>query len=145
MLVDTLKTQIMAAMKARDSVAKDILRLALGELQTAENRAGEAISDEAGFKILTKLVKSNDETLKLTKDETSREKLIRENEILQAILPRLLSVDEIVAVLVDVTAGIKAAPADGPAMGIAMKVLKSGGAAVQSKDVNAAVRQIRAG
>ncbi len=144
MLVDTLKAQIMTAMKARDSVAKDILRLALGELQTAEARSGEAVKDEAGFKILTKLVKSNEETLKLTKDEDSRAKLVKENQILQDILPRLLSVDEIVAALADVTDGIKAAPADGPAMGVAMKSLKSSGAAVQSKDVNAAVRQIRA-
>ena len=44
-----------------------------------------------------------------------------------------------------VTDAIKGAKADGPAMGIAMKTLKSTGAAVEAPDVNAAVKKIRGG
>lgn len=143
MFVETLKAQLVQAMKAKDLVAKDILRTALGEIQTAESRDGQALSDEAGFKIVKKLVKSNDETLKVTTDEGTRTKLTRETEILQALLPRSLGIDEIIAVLEPNRASIEAAPNDGPAMGIAMKALKQSGAAAESKDVNAAVRKIR--
>lgn len=143
--VPLLKSQLMIAMKAKDLVAKDILRTALGEIQTAETRGGQSLDDEAAMKLVTKLVKSNEETLKVSQDPDTQAKLQRENEILQALLPRLLGVDEIVAILAGVTGAIVAAPAVGPAMGIAMKALKQAGAAVQSPDVNAAVQKIRAG
>lgn len=143
MFVETLKAQLVQAMKAKDLVAKDILRTALGEIQTAESRDGQALSDEAGFKIVKKLVKSNDETLKVTTDESTRTKLTRETQILQALLPRSLGVDEIIAALELSRTGIEAAPNAGPAMGIAMKALKQMGVTVESKDVNAAVQRIR--
>jgi len=145
MFVETLKAQLVQAMKAKDLVAKDILRTALGEIQTAESRDGQPLSDEAGFKIVKKLVKSNDETLKVSTDEATRSKLTRETQILQALLPRSLGVDEIIAALAPHLSTIEAAPNDGPAMGIAMKALKQSGAAVDSRDVNAAVRKIRGG
>lgn len=145
MLVEQMKAQLKEAMKAKDLVAKDVLRTALGEVQTAESRATEALSDAEVQKILKKLVKSNTETLGVTKDPATKDKLTRENEILAGLLPKSLSVDEIVAALAAVTDAIKAAKADGPAMGVAMKTLKQSGAAVEAPDVNAAVRKIRAG
>lgn len=143
MLVDDIKQQLKEAMKAKDLVAKDVLRTALGEIQTAESRAAEALGDADAQKLVKKLVKSNDETLKVTSDAETKAKLTRENQILGALLPKALGVDEIVAALAEAADAIKGAKADGPAMGIAMKTLKAAGAAVESKDVNAAVRKIR--
>lgn len=145
MLVDEMKRQLKDAMKAKDLVAKDVLRTALGEIQTAESRAGEALPDAEAQKIVKKLVKANDETMKVSPDAETKAKLTRENEILGGLLPKALTVDEIVAALADVTDAIRAAKADGPAMGVAMKTLKATGAAVEAPDVNAAVRKIRAG
>ena len=144
MFVDEIKAKLKEAMKAKDAVAKDVLRVALGEIQTGENRKGEALGDDEAQKIVKKLVKSNQETLGMTTDEATKAKLERENEVLGALLPQVWTVDQIVAALSEVTDAIKGAKADGPAMGIAMKTLKSQGAPVESKDVNAAVRQIRA-
>lgn len=143
MLVDEIKAQLKEAMKAKDTVAKDVLRTALGEIQTAESRGGDSLSDDAAQKVVKKLVKSNEETLKVTTDETTRQKLERENEVLGGLLPKALTVDEIVAALAPAEAQIKAAKAEGPAMGVAMKTLKQAGASVEAADVKAAIAQIR--
>ncbi|MGF1511885.1 MAG: GatB/YqeY domain-containing protein [Myxococcota bacterium] len=145
MFVDQLKQKASAAMKARDTVAKDVLRVALGEIQTAEARAGQSLSEDDAQKIVRKLVKSNEETLAAVTDATVQAKLRREIEVLSGLLPQALSVDEIVRALQPLTDQIRGAKADGPAMGMAMKHLKGRGAVVESEDVKAAVAQIRAG
>lgn len=70
-------------------------------------------------------------------------KLNKEIAILEALLPRTLGVDEIVAALASVESDIKAAGNDGQATGVAMKHLKPQGLVVEGKDVSAAVKQIR--
>jgi hypothetical protein len=145
MFVDRIKEAVAAAMKARQTVAKDVLRTALGEIQTAEARDGSALTDDAAQKIVRKLVKSNEETLAVTQDAATVAKLEEENRVLTALLPRSLGVDEIVQALTPVKDAIAAAKADGPAMGVAMKQLKAEGASVESADVRAAVQQIRGG
>ena len=143
MLIEEVKRQITAAMKARDAVAKDILRLALGEIQTAEARAGGAIPDDEAQRIVKKLVKSNEETLAVTPDEAAQARLRRENEVLQDLLPKALTPDEIVAALAPLADAIRAAKADGPAMGLAMTHLTQAGVPVDSADVTAAVKTLR--
>jgi uncharacterized protein YqeY len=69
--------------------------------------------------------------------------LRQEIGVLSALLPKQLSVDDIVAALASEHDAIKAAKSDGQATGIAMKHLKSTGAAVSGNDVGAAVKQIR--
>ena len=64
--------------------------------------------------------------------------------MLAALLPRALTEEEVVEALGDVSDAIRAAKGDGPAMGIAMKALKSTGASVEAPTVGAAVRRIRA-
>ena len=67
MLVDEIKRRITAAMKAGNTIEKDILRLAYGEVQTAEAR-GTSVTDDAVAAIVRKLIKSNEETLTATAD-----------------------------------------------------------------------------
>lgn len=140
MLLDELKKRMMAAMKAGNVTEKEILRTALGEI-TGSFKS----SDEEVTAILKKLVKSNRETLNLTTDETAKKTLQEEIAILQTFLPKTLDVDAITSALEPVKSAIKDAKAEGQAMGIASKHLKSIGAAVESENVKAAVSAIRAG
>lgn len=145
MLLDEMKTKLFEAMKAKDTVAKEILRVAMGEIQIAQERSGDTLDDAAAGKLVRKLIKSNEETIGHTADEEKKATLARENEILGAFLPKTLSVDEIVAALAPVEDAIKAAGNDGQATGAAMKHLKPTGANVSGGDVAAAVKQIRGG
>lgn len=139
MLVDDIKRRMFAAMKAKDTVEKEILRVALGEI----TGRGEATDDAAVVPILKKLVKSNEESLAASTDTEQRQVLEREIAILQSLLPAGMSLEQVVEALGPAHDAIRAAKADGPATGIAMKHLKTQNVTVDGKDVAAAVRQIR--
>jgi uncharacterized protein YqeY len=143
MLKDDLKTGMLAAMKAGKAVEKNILRLALGEIQTAESRTAETVADAEVERMLRKLIKSIGESLAATADETQRAGLEEEIAVLERYLPQTLSVDEIVTALAPVQEALLAAGNDGQATGVAMKHLKAQGAVVEGKDVSAAVRSLR--
>lgn len=143
-LVDDIKKQITEAMKSGDALARDILRLALSEIQSAEARPQASASEDAAAAVVRKLIKSNEETLVHTTDTERASVLRKESAILSALLPKQLSVDDIVAALAGQRDAIKAAGNDGQATGIAMKHLKATGAAVSGNDVGAAVKKIRA-
>ena len=143
MLVDEIKRRITAAMKAGHTIEKDILRLAYGEVQTAEAR-GTAVSDESVAAIVRKLIKSNEETITATAEGEAKRVLVEENVVLASLLPKSMGVADIVEALAPVRDAIKAAGNDGQATGAAMKHLKASGAVVNGKDVTEAVKQIRA-
>lgn len=143
MLLQTLKARALESMKKKDALATQILRLAVGELQTLEARLGRDTTDDEGFGVVRKLIKSNEETLALTTDAVQKATLEAEIAILKTVLPATLDVGQIVALLEPVKADIIAAKAEGQATGVAMKHLKSSGASVSSPDVIASVKQIR--
>jgi hypothetical protein len=143
MLVDDIKRRITAAMKAGNTVEKDILRLAYGEVQTAEAR-GTAVTDEGVAAIVRKLIKSNEETIAATPEGDAKRVLAEENAVLASLLPKSMTVSDIVEALAPVRDAIKAAGNDGQATGAAMKHLKGAGAVVNGKDVTEAVKQLRA-
>jgi hypothetical protein len=143
MIVDTLKAQATAAMKAKDSVAMAILRLALGEIQMAEVRGGKALTDDEAAAVVRKLLKSNEETLAHAQGE-QRATLERECVILKGVLPAGLTPEQIAELLAPVADAIKGAGNDGQATGIAMKHLKAAGKTAPGNDVAAAVKKIRA-
>ncbi len=144
MVVDTLKARAAEAMKSKDAVAVAVLRLALGEIQTAEARANKALADDEAVAIVRKLVKSNEETLALSQGE-QKKTLERENAILTSVLPATLTPAQIQAQLASVADAIRSAKSDGQATGVAMKHLKAAGASVQGSDVTSAVKQMREG
>lgn len=143
MLVDVLKARAAEAMKSKDQVATAVLRLALGEIQTAEARANKPVSEDEAVAIVRKLIKSNEETLAHAPAE-QKATLERENAILLAVLPATLTPAQIVEQLAPVADAIRAAKNDGQATGVAMKHLKGAGASVQGSDVTIAVKQMRA-
>ncbi|HEX9622398.1 MAG TPA: GatB/YqeY domain-containing protein [Polyangiaceae bacterium] len=121
---------------------KEILRVAVGEITTAEARGGP-FTDEDATKILRKLVKSNEEAIAAGADEAQTGVLREEIEVITSFLPKTLGADEVLAALAPVRAEIVAAAGDGPATGIAMKHLKSSGAEVDGKTVSETVRKLR--
>lgn len=143
MLLDAIKARMFKAMKAGNSVEKEILRVAVGEITTEAAREGRTGSDEEAQAILRKLIKSNDESIAASEDSEKKATLEEENRILSEFLPKSLDVDAIVAALAPVADAVKAAGNDGQATGVAMKHLKSAGAVVQGKDVAQAVKRVR--
>ena len=143
MLIDEIKNQVMQAMRDKDTQRRDLLKVVLGELQTAAARTGDAMDDEQAQQIIRKMVKSNHEMAELNKRPGVAEQMKAELEILESLLPKTLSVEEIIAALQPVADSVRAAGNDGQATGVAMKHLKSTGAVVEGKDVGVAVKQMR--
>lgn len=144
MLKEEIKRHMMAAIKAHDTVTKEVLRVVVGDLDMAELRAGKPLVQEEVDAIVRKLVKSNEETLKLSEAEAQREELRQELVVLRGLLPQSLDPAAVLEALAPVADAIRAAGNDGQATGVAMKHLKAQGALVESKDVTAAVKQLRA-
>ena len=142
-LVETLKAKAAEAMKKRDAVATSILRLALGEIQTAEARSNKAATDDEAAAVVRKLIKSNEETLAVAESADQTKTLEQEVAILRALLPASLTPAQIAEKLAPVADAIRAAAGDGPATGIAMKHLKSAGITAPGADVAAAVKSLR--
>lgn len=143
MLVDDIQAQVMVAVKAKDDVARDVLRLTLGEIQTAEARANRKLEDAEVVAIVRKLVKSNEETLAAAAESPQAGALRREIEVLSSLLPKTLSVAQLVEALTSQREALLAAKNDGQATGIAMKHLKTTGAVFEGTDVAAAVKTLR--
>jgi len=143
MLTDQMRERLKQAMRSGDAVEKNVLRVALGEIQSEETRSGKSLGEEAVGALLRKLVKSNQDTLAAGPNEERRKILEREVEILTELLPRTLSAEEIQAALEPVKEAVLAAKNDGQATGVAMKHLKSSGASVTGQDVAQAVKALR--
>jgi len=143
MLKDEIHARMMASMKAGDAVAKGVFRVALGEVQSIATTKGRDLEDEEVVAIVRKLIKSNRECLEAGPD--AERKAIYEAEIvlLEDLLPKTLSVDEIRTALEPVKEQVLGARGDGQATGIAMKHLKAAGAVVTGQDVAQAVKTMR--
>lgn len=72
-LLQTIKQQVIEAMKAKDTIAKDVLRVAQGDIELAQTRTGKDLSDDEAQKIVRKLIKSNQETLEASPDDATVE------------------------------------------------------------------------
>jgi len=125
-LKDRLRTDLTAAMKARDEVRVRTLRMALTSV-TKEEVAGESareLSDDEVVRVLTREAKRRREAAEAfaaagREEQAAAERA--EGEVLDGYLPAQLSDEEIGAL---VTAAIKETGAAGPrAMGQVIKVL----------------------
>jgi uncharacterized protein YqeY len=156
MLVETLRLKITAAVRSRDFATRDVLRVALGEIQTLGSKAGRAtpVSDEEAQKIIRKMVTNNREMIgsydirsvpeNATVIAVSVEKLRTENAILESLLPKSLAPDEIRVKLEGLQSQLAEAKSEGQAVGIAMKFFKAQGATVSGDDVKTVVTSMRA-
>lgn len=100
-LKELISKNYMQAFKEKNVVAKNLLSVVKGEIQTIEKNTGtENLSDEEVFKILNKTAKSLKETIEKTGDAESKLQL----EIVESYLPKQLSKEEIVTKVNEIVA-----------------------------------------
>lgn len=139
MLIDQIKQRMFQAIKAGEVLEKEVLRTAIGEV----TRSGDDPTDERVLGVLRKLVKSNQETLVAITDAEQKRALEREIEVLETFLPAAPSPERLRELLAPVAEQIRLAPGPGPAMGIAMKFLKSANVAAEARDVQTVLAELR--
>lgn len=94
MLKQKINEDYMVAFKSKDTVAKNLLSVIKGEIQTIEKNTGaENMSDEGVLKILQKTAKNLKETISLSGDEKSKTELI----LVESYLPKQMSEEEVEA------------------------------------------------
>ena len=100
MIKEQINVDYMTAFKAKNTVAKNLLSVVKGEIQTIEKNTGvENMSDEDVLKILTKTAKSLNETIKaLSPIDGKGEELVQacaELAIIECYLPKQMSKEEV--------------------------------------------------
>lgn len=147
MIEQTIRQYIKQAMRDRDTVARDVLKLALGEVTSA--RAVGDVSEEQAIKLVRKIVESNHESIAALESRGGDDRIAnlrRENQVLEALLPKQWPAADVERFLRNDAAvrdQIRGAQADGQAIGAAMKALKAHGAPVDGKVVGDVVRRLR--
>jgi uncharacterized protein YqeY len=92
MLKNKISADYMSAFKSKNTIAKNLLSVIKGEIQTVEKNTGvENLSDEDVIKILNKTVKSLKETQSKFPSAQTAEELF----IVESYLPSQMSADEI--------------------------------------------------
>ena len=93
MIKEQINKDYMTAFKAKNTVAKNLLSVVKGEIQTIEKNTGvENMSNDDVLKILTKTAKSLKEMV-ATGNEQAKEEL----SIIEAYLPKQMSKEEVFA------------------------------------------------
>jgi uncharacterized protein YqeY len=143
-----LRGKLQEAMKSGDDLARDLLRIIMGEASTRKARTGKEPSEEEIHGIIRSMITNNQETRHEleTRGQSAHDayaRLGRENVYLEGLLPRTLDQDAIRRELESLAEQLKGAKSDGQATGLAMKHLKQKGLAVLGEDVAAAVKQLR--
>jgi len=93
-LKEKINADFITALKSKNAVAKSILSVVKGEIQTVEKNVGsDNLSDVEVTKILTKTVKSLKETISMANDEKSKLELA----IVEVYLPKQMSKEEVTA------------------------------------------------
>lgn len=93
-LYDTVKRMRLDARKAKNTVAATVLGVLIGELDKASEKArsqSKDFTDTDTIAMVKKLIHSNNDTLK----HRVYPALIEENEILETLLPKQLSEDQL--------------------------------------------------
>lgn len=92
-IIESIKTSRLALRKEADKAVEfSILTLLFGELETVSKRNGEEITDERALGGIRKLIKSNNEAIKMG---APSEKLERENVYLESFIPKQMSEGEL--------------------------------------------------
>ncbi len=144
MLIDRLNEDVKAAMKARDTLRVNVLRMTLSEVKNARIEKMRDLTDEDVIQVLRKAVKKREEAVEAYRaggraDLADTE--AREAEMLGAYLPQMVTGDALLAIVKAAIAATGATSAKD--MGKVMKaVMGEHGAQVDGKDVQAAVRTL---
>ena len=92
-LKEQISKDYMTAFKERNGVAKNLLSVVKGEIQTIEKNTGvDCLTDAEVIKILNKTAKSLKEVIEISGDEESKSQLI----IVDGYLQKQMSIEDVV-------------------------------------------------
>ena len=97
-LLDTIQSDMYAAMKSGDKHKSGTLRVALSKLKDKKIEKREDLSDVEALKIIQNLVKQRKEAADIYKENGRNDLMENENaelEILNAYLPQMMSEDDL--------------------------------------------------
>jgi uncharacterized protein YqeY len=137
-MLKQIKKDVITSMKSGDKVKTSILRLVVSECDLIRARTN-SVTDDDVIKVIEKLVKSIQETLKLATKKDDLINLVSEISILESFLPKKLTLKEIKEKLDGES--IMNSKNVGMAIGVAMKQLK--GLSFNNADVKLVVEEIR--
>jgi uncharacterized protein YqeY len=144
-LTDRIAADLGVAMKARDSVRVDVLRMAKAALKNREIDKRAPLDEAEALRVLQQLVKQREDAAEQYRGAQRPELAQKESAeivFLKAYLPQEASEDDIKAAVESAVAQTGAtSPKDmGKVMKAALALLQQGGQAVDGKRVNEAVR-----
>ena len=99
-LREQINKDFMTAFKSKNTVAKNLLSVVRGEIQTTEKNTGKELSDEEVLAILTKTAKSLKEMVSNGSEQAKEELSIVEN-----YLPKQMSKEEVTAKVTEIVNG----------------------------------------
>ncbi len=145
-LLNQITEEIKAAMKAKDRVALEALRGIKKELIEANTAKGaeEELAEEAGLKILQKMVKQRKDAAAIFVEQGREDLAEKENteaEVISRFLPEQITgekLEELVAAIVE-KSGAQSIKEMGKVMGMASKEL---GGKADGKEIADAVKKI---
>jgi len=128
-LQDQLNNDMKAAMKARDSIRLDTIRMLRAQIKDAQIASGEELDDEGIIGVLNNAAKKRREAIALYEQSSRTDLVQKENDELQIIssyLPAQLSRAEVEAVIKNIIARLGATTVKdlGQVMGASMQELK---------------------
>lgn len=144
-MLDVLKSRIKEAMRAGRSLERDILKLVVSEIEmlaSSKQQAMKPVTEDQIHALIRKIIEGNNITLGVGPNEN----LTQENEILTALVPVLLTQEQISDLLnsdLTVIEQIKVAKDEKPATGIGVRFLKSKDVKFSGSDVAEVVKEIR--
>ncbi len=124
-MIDTVRTEMMTAMKNKEKLRKDALSALLSALKSkAIDNKGE-LSDEDAFGVIAKEVKQLKETMELAPEgyEAVKEECAAKIAVLNEFLPKQLSDDEIRETIKGVLSQLGIEAPTGKEKGVIMKTL----------------------
>lgn len=144
-LSERLQSDLVGAMKARETTRVSVIRLLKSAIQNKEIESGGPLSLEQENQLLQTMVKQRNESIETfekadRQDLASKEKA--ELELVRVYLPEEVSLDEVDRIVVEVVAELGASSAKdmGAVMKETMSRLKTTGKIVDGKVVNQVVR-----
>lgn len=121
-LLQTIKSDSLAARKSRDTATATALTTLIGELETAAKNSGHEPSDAEVIAAIKKTIKNLDESIRVASahgNHTTAERLNDELKLFEKYLPKQLSGDELEDIIdLAIASGAKS-------VGDVMKLLKT--------------------
>lgn len=141
MLEQEIKTRIIQAMKEKDAVTRDVLRVACGE---CERSYPDKRDDNAFIATIKKVLKGIESSLDNIGDSRPemKEQLSKEKLVLESFLPKTMTQDEVRKYIADKGIQVDAALGEGRCIGNVMKSLKADGLSVDSGVVKQVILSI---